>query len=140
MKTVAVCVGAVLLIWLLLSCVSMVYSREYTLKRADTELDITETLTLNINIITADTFRLEKTSENGTALYEGTFREERDRWTFILTTFSSVNASPRHFNPPVVYYYLVTKNQDGVTFDKPKIVGSQTAIPLLSRGFFAVKK
>ena len=115
----------------LVSCMSVVYSRDFRYRTADKDVEVTEVLT-----IAGSTFKLEKQSDGGVAMYEGKFQEQRDTWIFKLDYNKPANGIGRVIDPPIRYEYQVTGTPDGVRLDGPKIKSRAPSIPFLSKGDF----
>ena len=107
-----------LLMAIVLSSCGTVYSRVWAVNAQN----LTDTL-----LISGDAFRLERTSADGTSVFEGKLLERGDRWIFDITSWKPANASVRRFNPAVRYVYQIHKFSRGISFlDLVDVVGTST--------------
>jgi len=91
----------------LASCAGITYTRSWTYNNAP----LTDTLT-----VTDETFRLERSSASGVAVFEGGLRQGDERWTFDVARWEPYNAAAQTFDPPVRYVYRVRKSRGTLTF------------------------
>jgi hypothetical protein len=92
---------------LLASCAGITYSRAWTYNNAP----LTDTLT-----VTEDTFRLERSSTSGVAVFEGELKQGDERWTFDVTRWKPYNAAAQTFDPPVRYIFRIRKSRATLSF------------------------
>ena len=130
LRTACVIVAAVTVL-AVASCASITYTRDYTYVHDDKNVDVSETL-----VLSGDTFRLEKKSNAGVAVYEGKFREQRDTWRFELGYNKPANGPGRVIDPPMVYEYEARTNPDGVTLTGPDVKSRGQAIPFIMKGSY----
>ena len=123
--------SAVATVIVVASCASITYTRDYTYVYDDKNVDVSETL-----VLSGDTFRLEKRTEAGVAVYEGRFRAQRNIWRFELGYNKPANGPGGVIDPPMVYEYDARANPDGVTLTGPDVISRGQAIPFIMKGSY----
>ena len=132
MKKVLYSIISLLLLFVISSCATHVYSRVIIYKKADGDLRIRETLTIG-----DDNFRFVKQTVRGKAIFKGHFKEENNTWTFEISSFKPLNAPERFFNPPIIYVYSVKKNAGKVLLSSPRVKGVRSPLQFIMRGSFS---
>ena len=92
---------------LLASCAGITYTKAWTYNNDP----LTDRLT-----VTDETFRLERSSSAGVAVFVGDLKQGDERWTFDVTRWEPYNAAAQTFNPPVRYVYRVRKSRGVLSF------------------------
>jgi hypothetical protein len=117
MRKFRIALIGVLLAAMLCSCAT-VYKRAYSVNSAS----LTDSLT-----ISGDSFTLQRTSQDGTAEFQGKFEDHGDQWVFNIESWKPANAAIKRFNPAVRYIYQVKKFGDAVSFMRlVDVVGTST--------------
>ena len=126
-KTVRTIVMMVLLVGLV-SCAT-IYTRNWQYESSP----ISDSLT-----ISGETFRLERTSPEGTAVYEGKFRKSDTQWVFDVATYTAPKGGTRQYDPLVRYKYSVKEFANGVSFLSFDVEG-RLGVNFIQRGDFSLK-
>jgi hypothetical protein len=92
---------------LLASCAGITYTKAWTYN--------SEPLTDRLSV-TDETFRLERSSKAGLAVFVGALRQGDERWTFDVVRWEPYNAAAQTFDPPVRYVYRVRKSRGVLSF------------------------
>jgi hypothetical protein len=92
---------------LLASCAGITYTKAWTYNN--------EPLTDRLSV-TDETFRLERSSKAGLAVFAGDLRKGDERWTFDVVRWEPYNAAAQTFDPPVRYVYRVRKSRGVLSF------------------------
>lgn len=120
----------ILLAGLVISSCGTVYSRAWAVNAQS----LTDTLS-----ISGDTFRLERTSSDGTSVWEGKFTERGERWIFDITSWKPANAPLKRLNPAVRYIYQIHKFSRGISFlDLVDVIGT-SSFQFIQTGDFQVR-
>ncbi|MCD6122332.1 MAG: hypothetical protein J7K04_10895 [Spirochaetales bacterium] len=132
MKRIIYSIFGIIIIIMINSCATHVYSREIVYKKASGDLKIKETLVIN-----EDNFKFVKQTVKGEAVFTGHFKDQKNRWVFEISSFKPVNAQERYFNPPIIYIYSVKKNPRGVYLSSPIVKGGRSPLQFIMRGAFS---
>ncbi|GEM_PF-6223955 len=134
MKKITYSILLVVIIILVSSCATKVYTRTLVYKKAGGDLRIHEKLE-----ISGENFIFTKETAKGKAVFKGKFEEKKDTWIFRVGYFKPVNAQERYFDPPIVYIYRISKTPGGIQFASPRVKGGRSPIQFIMRGTFVLK-
>jgi len=112
---------------LLASCAGIIYTRSWTYNSTP----LTDRLT-----VTEETFRLERSSSAGVAVFEGDLKQGDERWTFDLMRWKPYNAAAQTFNPPVRYVYRVRESRGVLSFTALEDVRGWSPMQFIQPGDF----
>jgi len=112
---------------LLASCAGIAYTRSWTWNATP----LTDTLS-----VTDESFRLERSSSAGVAVFEGDLKQGDDRWTFDVVRWKPYNAAAQTFDPPVRYVYRVRKSRGILSFTELEDVRGWSPMQFIQPGDF----
>jgi hypothetical protein len=112
---------------LLASCAGMIYTRIWTYNNDP----LTDQLT-----VTDETFRLERSSSAGVAVFEGDLKQGDGRWTFDVVRWKPYNAAAQTFDPPVRYVYRVRESRGMLSFTALEDVRGWSPMQFIPPGDF----
>ena len=112
---------------LLASCAGIAYTRSWTWNSTP----LPDTLT-----VTDETFRLERSSSAGVAVFEGELKQGDERWTFDVVRWKPYNAAAQTFDPPVRYVYRVRKSRGVLSFTALEDVRGWSPMQFIQPGDF----
>ena len=67
-------------------------------------------------ILSGQSFRLVRSSEDGTVAYSGRFRIDGDMWTFEISSWSLESELPHRLDPPLLFVCKGRSFENGVAF------------------------
>jgi len=130
MRKLARSVYAVAIAALCVSCAGTVYSRAWVVNSQN----LTDRL-----VVSGDSFRLERSGQSGTSVFEGALQDKGEQWIFDVATWKPSNAAAQHFDPPVRYIYQVKRFQNGVSFLALTDVIGTSSFQFIQRGDFQLQ-
>jgi hypothetical protein len=115
---------------LLCSCVSAVYTRDWTVNSTR----LSDTLS-----ISGDRFRLERAGSAGFSTFEGSLIAIGEDWTFEVESWRRPDGEVSRFDPPVRYVYRVKVFLNGLSFLSLLRVDGEKSFTFIPRGDFEVR-
>ena len=112
---------------LLASCAGIAYTRSWTWNSTP----LNDTLT-----VTEESFRLERASSAGVAVFEGALKQGDERWTFDVVRWKPYNGAAQAFDPPVRYVYRVRKSRGVLSFTALEDVRGWSPMQFIQPGDF----
>jgi hypothetical protein len=103
-------VGVLVTLALLLSCSSLRYVRKGSLAGSE----FVDRLELS-----GQSFRLERSSDEGTIVYGGSYRVDGEMWTFVISAWSTESRHPHRLDPPLLFLCRGRSFDNGLAFFAP---------------------
>jgi hypothetical protein len=102
-----VCLGAA-------SCAGNRYVRDWTYNG----VELSDTL-----VVTEDSFRLERISDDGTEVFSGRFKSGEGPWRFEIETLKTASGEEHHFDPPLVFVCRGRLFEHGIALFSGRFLG-----------------